>query len=328
MAALVKKSYKVNKKYNKNRTRKKGGVKKKNIKKSNNSKKTNTSKKSSQKTSKPKQPNCAPNPNKTLDFTCYSTNALYKLRDLWNVRHPDVKIEETKPKQIWLKLQDYMSDTCNNEKCWIEDSFIKSNIDKDILDNTFAPESPDEWKRNPQEWLSSLDIINVMKQYERRYKCFEFMGPSPIDFDTHIEFGDCVWEELCKFNIEEQLKKKKNKIGIIFNLDPHFKSGSHWVALFINIKKQVIYYFDSYGIKPDPQIKKFIDKVIKQANSLGIKLKYEYNKKRHQYSNTECGMYSLYFIVENLKDRKIEDLFNKTVADKEMIQLRKIYFNG
>lgn len=303
------------------KTRKRGGNRNKQRKKK-------SIKRKQSKSVKLLKPNCAPNPGKTLDFTCYTSDALFKLRDIWNVRHPDVKIEETDPKEIWIKLSNHMSDTCNNEKCWLEHSCIKNNIDKDILDNTFAPESPEEWISNPQEWLSSLDILNVMKQYERRYKCFEFMGPSPIDYDTHMHFGDCVWEELCKFDIEEQIKKKKNKIGIIFNLDPHFKSGSHWVALFINIKKRVIYYFDSYGIKPDPQIKKFIDKVMNQASNLGIVFKYEYNKKRHQYSNSECGMYSLYFIIENLKDRKIEDLFNKTVSDNKMIKLRKVYFNG
>jgi hypothetical protein len=275
-----------------------------------------------------KKPRCAPNPDKTLDFTCYSNEALFKLRDIWNARHPDVLIKTNKPKKIWEKLREYMSETCNNEMCWIKDTYIKSNLDKDILNNTFAPEAPKTWNKNPQEWLSSLDIINVMKQYERRYKCFEFMGPSPIDFDSHLLFGECVWEELCHFNLKEQINKNKNKIGIIFNLDPHYKSGSHWVALFINIKKRKIYYFDSYGIEPEEQINKFINKVIDQGKELNIKIKYENNKKRHQYSNSECGMYSLHFIIENLKDTHINKLFNKKIKDNEMIYLRKVYFNG
>jgi hypothetical protein len=277
-----------------------------------------------------KKPNCAPNPNpnKTLDFTCYTNEGLYKLRDLWNARHPDVKINESNPKDIWEKLNNYMSGSCSNEKCWLEQSFIKEKLDRDILNNTFAPEAPKEWETNPLEWLSSLDIINVMKQYEKKYRCFEFMGPSPIDYDTHKMFGECVWEELCHFNLEEQIKKKKNKIGIIFNLDPHYKPGSHWVALFINIKKGKIYFSDSYGIKPHKQIYKFIKNVIKQGKNLGIDFVYEYNKLRHQYSDSECGMYSLHFIIQCLKDLCINDLFNKRINDKQMMKLRKIYFNG
>ena len=77
-----------------------------------------------------------------------------------------------------------------------------------------------------------------MKQYEDAYDCFEFIGPTPIDFDDHMHDGRCVWEELCEFELEKEIREKKKKIGIIFNLDPHYKGGSHWVAMFINIKKK------------------------------------------------------------------------------------------
>jgi hypothetical protein len=310
---------KTKKKYN---FRKIGGYKKKKT-----TSKRKNEKKHHNKSIKNYKPKCAPNPNKTLDFTCYTNDSLYKLKEIWNARHPDIKIDDSNPKNIWLKLREYMKDTCNNEMCWIKQTFIKQEIDKDILNYTFAPEAPEEWNKNPQEWLSSLDILNVMKQYEKKYKCFEFMGPSPIDFDTHKIYGDCVWEELCHFSLKEQIYKNKNKIGIIFNLDPHYKPGSHWVALFINIKNSTIYYFDSYGLKPHSQIKKFINNIIKQGKLLNINFRYDYNKTRHQYSNSECGMYSLHFIIENLNDMSINKLFDKKIDDKQMIKLRNIYFN-
>lgn len=280
------------------------------------------------KSSKFVKANCAPNPNQTSDFTCYTDDALDKMKQLWNARHPDHKIEDTETKKIWEKLKLYMSGTCNSEMCWLKQNFIKNDIGNEILNYTFAPEAPEEWKKNPIEWLSSIDILNVMKQYEKLYKCFEFLGPSPIDYDTHMLFNECVWEELCHFSLSEYIKKGKNKIGIIFNLDPHYKSGSHWVALFINIKKGKVYFFDSYGIKPHNQIKKFINNVIKQGEQLNIKFNYEYNQKRHQYGNTECGMYSLNFIIENLKDTNISELFDKKINDEKMVNLRKVYFNG
>jgi hypothetical protein len=33
--------------------------------------------------------------------------------------------------------------------------------------DSFAPESPPEWKKNPNEWLSSIDIMNVMNNMRR-----------------------------------------------------------------------------------------------------------------------------------------------------------------
>jgi hypothetical protein len=272
---------------------------------------------------------CAPNPNKNevLGFTCYTSEALEKMRQLWNARHPDYKIQDNDPRQVWEELKENMEGTCNNELCWIKQNFVKNNLDSEILNYTFAPKAPSSWLKNPNEWLSSMDILNVMKQYEKRFHCFDFLGPSPIDFDDHVMFGECVWEELCKFNLNNFLKNEKYKIGVIFNLDPHYKNGSHWVALFINIRKKQILYFDSYGTQPCIEIKRFIKKIIKQAQHLNINIKYTYNKTRHQYGNSECGMYSLHFIIENLKDTPLKELMDKKISDEEMVQLRKSYFN-
>ena len=169
-----------------------------------------------------------------------------------------------------------------------------------------------------------------MKQYEKKYKNFEFIGPSPIDYDSQMAFGECVWEELCNFNLEKLLKRNLSKIGVIFNLDPHYKGGSHWVSLFIDISSKKVYYFDSVGKKIPRQIKKFTNTVISQATMLGINLEFdEIYPNEHQKKDTECGMYSIYFITNMIKNTKMWDTIFKsgTISDKEMEKYRKIYFN-
>ena len=47
-------------------------------------------------------------------------------------------------------------------------------------------------------------------------------------------FGQCVWNDLCNFNLETYIKKGKNKIGIIFNTDPHHL---RWFALDLYVYK-------------------------------------------------------------------------------------------
>jgi uncharacterized protein YcbK (DUF882 family) len=60
--------------------------------------------------------NCSPKDKKEInDFTCYTDKALYKLRDLWNARHPDVKINTNNTKEIHKLLTEYLSDVCNKE---------------------------------------------------------------------------------------------------------------------------------------------------------------------------------------------------------------------
>ena len=275
--------------------------------------------------------NCSPKPKGEInDFSCYSNKSLYKLRDLWNARHPDAKITSNLPKEIHEKISKHLSNICNKESCWLKQKSQFGKLDSDMADS-FAPESPAEWEKNPNTWLSSIDIMKVMKQYEKAYKCFDFIGPSPIDFDTKKLYGECVWNELCKLSIKEQLKNGKTKIGIIFNTDPHNKPGEHWISMFINIKNQKIFFFDSTGDEPPKQIMNLVDRIIDEGKNLTPKINFEFDSNQgieHQYGNTECGIYSLYFIVHMLED-KFTSNYLKThiLKDKYMEKFRNIYFN-
>jgi hypothetical protein len=303
-------------------------MRKKTIKRRKQLKKSKTKHK---KTVKLQKLRCSPkDKNKINEFSCYTNESLYKLRDLWNARHPDELIETNDPKEIHSRLTEYFSDVCNKESCWLKQKASLGDVEKDLKDS-FAPESPKEWKKNPNEWLSSVDIMKVMKQYERNYKCFDFIGPSPIDFDTKLLYGECVWEELCNFNLKEQLKTGKTKIGVIFNTDPHYKGGSHWISLFINIKKKKIFFFDSTGDPPPKEVMALVKRIQEQGLKLKTPIRFKFDSNKgieHQYGNTECGIYSLFFIVHMLED-KITENYLKThiLKDEYMQKFRKIFFN-
>jgi hypothetical protein len=274
---------------------------------------------------------CSPKiKNELNNFTCYTDKSLYKLRDLWNARHPDAKINTNNTKEIHEKLSGHLSNVCNKESCWLKQNKDFGNVKNDLIDS-FAPESPAEWKKNPNEWLSSVDIMKVMKQYEKAYKCFDFIGPSPIDFDTKKLYGECVWDELCNFNLEQQIKNGKTKIGIIFNTDPHDKPGQHWISMFVNIKKRKIFFFDSTGDKIPNQVMVLVNRIKDQGRLLTPKINFKFDSNEgieHQYGNTECGIYSIYFIVNMLRDKTSEEyLKTHILKDEYMNQFRKVYFN-
>jgi len=269
----------------------------------------------------------SPTAHDAFSFTCYDKQTLMKMRALWNTRHPDTKITSKSPRAIWAELRAKMSNSCDRESCWVKSKLLGTEISQHIVDDIFAPQAPEQWNHNVDEWLSSLDIIRLMRQFERRYKTFEFLGPSPIDYDTHMFDGSCVWEELCEFSLKEQIARKKTKIGIIFNTDPHYRGGQHWVAMFINIPRREIVYFDSYGEPPEKQFQKFMDTVISQGKELGMEFSQINNKRRHQYSDGQCGMYSLHFIIEMLKERRPAELIGRKISDDHMRRLRKQYFN-
>jgi hypothetical protein len=62
--------------------------------------------------------NCSPKDKKEIkNYTCYTDTSLFKLRDKWNLRHPDVKIVTNDSKEIHKLLSNYLSDVCNKESC-------------------------------------------------------------------------------------------------------------------------------------------------------------------------------------------------------------------
>lgn len=276
---------------------------------------------------------CSPvNPEKNKDYTCYDDEHLEKFKNLWNARHADDKIIYTDPHKIWESLRKRFSGVCDSEKCWMRQLFVAGNLSYDITKYTFAPDAPKSWRNNPTEWLTSTDIINVMKHFENAFNDYVFIGPSPIDFDKQLMYGDCVWEELCKFDLKKMLSKRKKKIGIIFNTDPHTKDGEHWVSMFIDMTaspQPFVFYFDSNGDPVIDEIKVFADRIIEQGAKMDKTIKfYQNHPKEHQKGDTECGIYCLYMITELLSGRKKYNFFlEKTVTDEEMEQFRRVYFD-
>jgi hypothetical protein len=252
-------------------------------------------------------------PSKHQKFSCYTKKNLYNLKQAYNKTRSN-KIIAGKTSHIWKDLQKNLSQ-CKKESCWAKE--LKLNYE-----NRFAPKSPVSWKKNPIEWLSSDEITSVLKQYEKVYPDFRYIGPSPSDYFIK-EAGICVWQDLCEFNVNTS---KHNRIGVVFNLDEHNGPGTHWVSMFINIKKRKIYYFDSTGDVIHENIMHFVNQIKKQDSRFAL---IQNHPVEHQFGNTECGMYTLFFIITMLRTNNYS-YFNTShvFPDKEMKRLRKKYFNN
>lgn len=120
-----------------------------------------------------KKMNCSPT-QKQNDFTCYGDEELHKIKDMWNKRNPNDIIIATDKKKIWIALMKRMKNVCDNEMCWLKQQFVDNDISTKIIKDNFAPQSPQKWKQNPNEWLSNFDLKDVMKQYEKKIQGFFF----------------------------------------------------------------------------------------------------------------------------------------------------------
>lgn len=269
------------------------------------------------------------------DPTCYSLKALIDIANAYNHSHPNnpIKIRGTKL-NIWKAIQQRLFPVCaKDETCWMEQPWIGYNLQAEKY-KIFRPEHPKSWLKNDHEWLTNVDIQKSMEQYHAIYPTFSFLGVFPIDFGTRIA-GSCISEKLCKVDIPTLNKRDIHQLGAVFNMDRHDQGGSHWVGLYINWKPEHpnygAFYYDSNGYRIPRQILEFMKNVCEQVNNMYAgrkvpRMNTDWNKKRHQFGNSECGVFSMFFICRCLEGTPFIDIQEGKLYDKYVNRLRKIMF--
>ncbi len=193
------------------------------------------------------------------------------------------------------------------------------------------PKAPDSWVVKPTEWLSSVDIEQVEKEFEKLFASYKFLGCIPIDFDLKSPTGKCLVDALCSTNLRDLYRKGKTQIGIVFNTDVSTGPGEHWMALFCDIRPELeqprVTFFDSYSNKPEKEIQRLMKRWADEWDSTGVHDKpmlTTYNSTRHQYKDSECGMYSLYFHYACLNEISMED----RIPDDVINVFRRLLFSN
>jgi len=291
---------------------------------------------------------CAPS--KTYkDGSCLSLKSLKVIAENYNKKNNDkINISDDKNSLV-ESLEKKLANKCDNQTCWLRLDIIKEieneKIKDDIENNTFRPNGPTK----KFEWLSTTDINDVVSQYQEKYKDFLFLGAVPADFEELPVLG------ISNLNFEELVKEGKTKIGMVINLDDSSQSGSHWVALYTNLLQGQIYYFDSFGKKPYKKTKKFINKIVKylyknkynkdikiktifkaydgkiKGGALLNELKFfdiKYNTIQHQFKNSECGVYSMNFIIRLVSGQTFDHITQNITKDDKMNECRGVYFRN
>ena len=222
----------------------------------------------------------------------FDNDEIEHLRQVYNKEHSsETPIPAGDMMVVWEELKRRFHAHCNSGTA---ECIITSMLSK--------PKAPDSWVINPEEWLSSDDIDHVEKQFVKVFSKYYYLGTFPIDFDMKSETGECLVSALCSLNIKELYQKGYTQLGIVFNTDVSSGPGKHWVAIFCDIGPEFEYpritYFDSYSHKPEKEIQRLMKHWREQWLTAGVHktpMTMSYNKTRHQYEDSECGMYCLYF---------------------------------
>jgi hypothetical protein len=282
---------------------------------------------------------CAPNA-KYEDGSCITVGILKNMVETYNEEYPnnsiniDDSLEILNGHKFKQELVKQLENRLGSDQLkWIKEPFVNKmeNIRKlKLKQYTFKPDGP----QSKFEWLNQLHIDDVMKQYELKYPDFLFLGSVPIDF-YEINYNDIAEIDIKK----DLIDKGRTKIAMIINLDTSKQPGSHWVSLYAHYDvnkhndinndppKILIYFYDSYGMKPAKRIRKYMRLLARVAEKLNIKyIDLSYTKRQHQEENSECGMYSLNFILRLLNGETFQEIESKRVPDAVVNECRTSYF--
>ena len=106
----------------------------------------------------------------------------------------------------------------------------------------------------------------------------------------------------------DQTVPHQHKLALfIYNLEPHYMSGSHWVTTYV--RNGTINYFDSFGMPP-------FQELVNHAKEKNLNLLHQNRQIQNLYTTT-CGYFCLYFLNEMHKGVDYLDLLQVFSFDTE-----------
>lgn len=271
---------------------------------------------------------CAPSRTGREGTTCFNADELEVLAHAWNdtpagrqrpidIPDPLTVTDEDRKSRLHAELLSRFQPFCNSaEYCWLDNKELNASL-KQISPglHRLIHASILKPKGTPgkNDWLSTTEIDNVMIQYEELFPDFKYLGCFPSDyFLIHPE----------ALPVSDISASKRS--AIVYNLDSARQPGSHWVAIYFHKNgsdgKLTIEYFDATGRGPNKNLKTFL------ALPYFANARYAENAFPHQKGDNECGVYSLYFILERLMGRSFEDMSRKRIPDTAMNRFRTFLF--
>lgn len=253
---------------------------------------------------------CSPQNRGNSDGICLDRAGLLHLIQRYNSHHADSIMvnpsdsDMTLIKKIHKKLKSCQG---KGDWCWADQPFVEND---EKIQSYYKPKIPS--KR--YQWLKTTDIDKVMAQYQKVYPDFEYLGTVPLDFDKIRQFRFSQLDYCRLYHTDG-----KRKYGAVFNLDTSDKKGSHWVSMFCDLDRNFIAFFDSVGVRHPPAEIIMLMRTIKHkfekcyhsrlnkyvANNIEI----QNNDRSIQKGNTECGIFSLYFIIACLEGKTPPQIF-------------------
>ena len=120
------------------------------------------------------------------------------------------------------------------------------------------------------------------------------------------------------YSIDEinKIPVSKDNFGAVLNLDPSYKAGSHWVALFYNKKDNSLDWYDSFGEEPPQRAMKDLKRLVDKINPKTLTT-FKVNRIIQQSaSSSNCGWFAMRFLTDRFNGIKFKDATGYSEARK------------
>lgn len=197
-----------------------------------------------------------------------------------------------------------------------------------VVNKIFKPEGP----CNSTRLLDNYNIDNSLEQWSQNgiemfKKNFYHVPFQMIDFAK-------TNSELARLRIDDLIKKGYDCFGVILNTDISSGRGLHWFCIYGDLQHKgtkddpiALEFFNSSGNPPVLEVEIWMRKVVRDLQAAGITCKIIRSiPQRIQFSNTECGVFSLIYILSRLENKPTNWFYNVKADDKDMIRYRQVLF--
>jgi hypothetical protein len=308
---------------------------------------------------------CAPSKNLS-DNSCFDVKSLVQMATSFNKYYPKNTIEIIENKKHLVKeLESRLSHKCNNQLCWIRQDFVKSLESNDINNETFRPGGPnkgsqwlstsdirnviDQYHNKYPEFLFLGAVPMDFDELPLGIKDIDFakylkkgIHKIGIVFNTHPSTGpgehwisfytDLQKNQAYFFDSAMNWKKYETNNKLDCLIKNKVRKFINRVVKFMYLKKynekielNEIYNYILKNYKSPKDSNTISNKIQQQITNLNT-FDIQCNKKKHQFEGSECGVYSIYFIVNLVAGKSFDEVANVIKKDNLMNSCRKEFF--
>ena len=244
---------------------------------------------------------------------------------------------------------------CKSESCVISSSEFSNFVSEhnimtpQFLKQALITEFKPKGHRNSGAWLDNFNIDESLAIWAREdFQDFYPFSMNMIDFEVYggslvrVDLQDILNGKVpvAQGPGHEPIIRPCKRMGCVLNTDVHTGTGKHWICIFIDCSSKdnmwTVEYFNSSGNFPDPSVvrylyhakKRLLDYQEKNGLTIGVEVIESVAINQIQKSNSECGLYCLFYIRSRLEGKTYDYFRKNNVQDKFMVEFRKYLFRS